>query len=126
MMKCFSCIFLLASLDYLEHVVGKCRTDSCKRKEYIAIKGSYHGGKELAVFNGVPLKLCIVRCRTYLECRSFHMQWNNPSRTFGICTLLEEVSLMNLETDAVPNENFTHYCKLFSNILVQNYSAYSE
>ncbi|KAK2141925.1 hypothetical protein LSH36_1016g00003 [Paralvinella palmiformis] len=82
--------------------VGRCRTDSCKRKEYTAINGFCHSGKVLAVFERVPLKFCIVRCRKYIECRSFNMKWINPKRTFGICTLLEEVYVANLQQMPYP------------------------
>ncbi|KAK2139847.1 hypothetical protein LSH36_1588g00012 [Paralvinella palmiformis] len=102
-------LFLLIGLYYLNLVNGKCSRDSCKRKQYTPIKGYYHKGKVVIVYDNVPLRICIVSCRTYLECRSFNMNWINPSRTFGTCTLLEEVIMTSSETGAIYDENYTHY-----------------
>jgi hypothetical protein len=101
-------------LYYLNLVNGKCIRDACKRKEYTPIKGYYHEGKVLIVYDNVPLRFCIVRCRTYLECRSFNMKWITPSRTFGTCTLLEEVIVTSQETGGIYDENYTHYRKLIN------------
>ena len=102
MKNIFKYIYLIVSITFPENIVGKCQTDSCKRKEYTPVDHFYHSGKVLAVFDSVSLKFCIVRCRTYLECRSFNVKWINPNRTFGICTLLDEVNVVNLKTDAYP------------------------
>jgi len=105
-------MFLITGLCCLSDVNGNCNRDPCKRKEYTPINGYYHDGKVLTVHYDVPLRICVRSCRTYLECRSFNMKWINPSRTFGICTLLEEVFITSSETGPVYDENYTHYCKL--------------
>ena len=107
----FNVIYLLGILLYLTRVNGKCGSDLCKRKQYTSTNGYYHQGKVITVYEDVPLKMCIRRCRIYLECRSFNMKWINPSRTFGTCTLLQEVILMPRTKGAIYDENYTHYCK---------------
>ncbi|KAK2139965.1 hypothetical protein LSH36_1535g00008 [Paralvinella palmiformis] len=105
----FNFISLLGILLYLTRVNSKSGSDLCKRKQYTSTNGYYHKGKVITVYEDVPLKMCIRSCRIYLECRSFNMKWINPSRTFGTCTLLQEVILMPSTTGAIHDDNYTHY-----------------
>ncbi|KAK2141266.1 hypothetical protein LSH36_1131g00009 [Paralvinella palmiformis] len=75
----------------------------------MSINGYFYYGKVIVVYEEVPLKICVTHCRTYSECRSFNMKWINPSRTFGTCALLQEVTLTSTTTGAINDENYTYY-----------------
>ena len=102
---------LLCDILHVIHVNGKCVRDVCKRKRFMSINGYNYYGKEIAVYEDVPLNICITRCRTYRECRSFNMNWINPSRTFGTCTLLKEMTVTPSTSEAMYLEYYTHHCK---------------
>ena len=94
------------------HVVAQANTrQQCKRKQYTPIPFYYHVGRTLAVYEGVPLKACIIGCRTYLECHGFNMRWTDASRTIGTCTLLWTVDVQSSDTGATYDESYTYYCK---------------
>ncbi|KAK2140743.1 hypothetical protein LSH36_1262g00001 [Paralvinella palmiformis] len=101
-------ISLLSLLLYFTHVNAKRGNNLCKRKQFTSINGYYHYGKVITVYDEVPLKMCITRCRIYSECRSFNMKWISPSRTFGICSLLQEVIVTATTAGAIYDENYTH------------------
>jgi len=107
----FDIWFLLFGLLYFTNVNGKCGKDFCKRTQFMSINGYFFYGKVIAVYEEVPLKICVTHCRTYSECRSFNMKWINPSRTIGTCALLQEVTLTSTTTGAINDENYTYYCK---------------
>ena len=111
-MKCnFDIWSLLCGLLYFANVNGKCGKDFCKRKQFMSINGYYYYGKIIAVYEEVPLRICVTLCRTYSECHSFSMKWINPSRTIGTCAMLQEVTLTSTATGAISDENYTYYCK---------------
>ena len=121
-----SLIILLCGILCPNQTNGRCRRDTCQRKEYTPANGFYHTGKVLAVYKEVPLNFCILRCRTYLECRGFNMKWFDESRTAGTCTLLQEVYMTSSETGATPDGSYTHYCKSsFQFRKTQNIDKYS-
>jgi len=91
------------------NVKGKCGKDFCKRNHFMTINGYYYYANVNVVYEEVPLNICFTYCHTYSECRSFSMKWLNLSRTFGTCTLLQEVNLMLITTGTIIDENYTYY-----------------
>ncbi|KAK2141787.1 hypothetical protein LSH36_1040g00018 [Paralvinella palmiformis] len=102
----WSLLVLLNAVHYLGYVKGDCPRDRCNRRRYTPLDGFYHIGNIIAEYDNAPLKVCVVNCRRYLECRGFNMRWSSSSRILGSCTLLGEVTV---RSGATPDGNSTHY-----------------
>lgn len=103
-----SVIILLYAMHFVAEINPR---QQCQRRQYTPVESHYHVGRTLAVYEDVPLKTCIIGCRTYLECRGFNMKWKNPSRTVGTCTLLWTVNVQSFEAGVTYDGNNTYYCK---------------
>ena len=116
MAQLWNTILLYNILHFLIQVSGICPKDKCERRQYVPIDGFFLNGKVIAMFEEVPLKVCVSACRRYLECRSFNMKWLSPSKSFGTCALLEEAFLTTSGAEA--DDNYTHFCKLLKFIII--------
>lgn len=79
---------LRCGLVYFINISSKCETDFFKWKQFLSINGYPYYGKVIAVYEVVPLRICVTSCPTYSECRRFSMSWINLSRTVGTTLII--------------------------------------